>query len=72
MKYIIISPLRFWKNGNVFLFRQTFNMTNNMASSGVWKMLYLPKLYKLQMVPVLCDVWQMGFSAGNKADGKVM
>ena len=32
---------------------------HNMASSGLWKMLCLPKLCQLQMAAVLCDVWQM-------------
>ena len=47
-------------------------MTNNMASPGLLKMLYLPKLYKMQMAPVLCDVQQMGHNVNNMADGKVI
>ena len=47
-------------------------MTNNMASSGLWKMFYLPKLYKLNMIPVLFHVWQMGYHADNMADGNAM
>ena len=43
-----------------------------MASSGLRKMLYLPKLYQLLMVPVLCDVWQKGCHADDMADGKAM
>ena len=47
-------------------------MTNNMASLSLWKMLYLLKLHKLLMAPVLCDVWQLGCYADNMEDGITM
>ena len=47
-------------------------MTNNMTSTGLWKMLYLPKLYKLMMAPMLGDVWQIGCNADSMTDGKAM
>ena len=34
-------------------------MKNKMVSSGLWKILYLPKMYKLQIAPVFV-MWQMG------------
>ena len=34
-------------------------------------MFYLPELYKLQMAPLLYDVWQMG-ATDNKKDDKAM
>ena len=47
-------------------------MTNNMASLGLWEILYLPILYTLQMTPELCDVWKMGCQADKMAHGKAM
>ena len=61
-----------WKNRNVSKCRQTFTMTNNMTPSGLLKMLHLQKLYKLQIAPVLCNMWQMRCHVDNMADGKAM
>ena len=42
---------------NILIFkgRQTFTMTNNMASSCLWQMLYLLVLHLPQMTPLV--VW---------------
>ena len=41
-----------------------------MDPSGLWKMLYLPKLYLHTWHYWLCDEWQMECLADNIADGK--
>ena len=35
-------------------------------------MIYLQNLYKLQMAPVLCDVWQIEYHTDDKADDKAI
>ena len=47
-------------------------MTNNMASSGLWKMLNLATLYLPQMGPLLRDVWKVENNADDMADGEAM
>ena len=45
----------------------SFTIINNMASLVLWKMLYLPELYQLQMAPVLCDLQKMGCHVDGEA-----
>ena len=64
------SYQRFWKTEIFPSADKFFILINEMASSSRWKVLYLPKFYKLQITLVLYDVWQMGCYTDNTADGK--
>ena len=70
LKYIRRTKFQVLKN-NHFKCRQAFAMTNNMASSDLWKMLYLSVLYLPQIAQLAVPCGDC-CHAGNMADGKAI